>query len=222
MDAQALTAAFKNLEVNVPPIERAISALSGSLMLYNSLSKKPKNLPRALFSAYMIFRGATGHCPVYKIAGKKLEPAKVSNVNIRVTLTIEKPVSYVYQFWRKLDNLPLFMKHLESVEIIDDKTSEWKAPIPGNLGSLKWKAAIVKDIENREISWHSLSDSMIHNAGKIDFHENGSFGTKMDVVVSYRAPLGKAGETVAKILNPIFADMVEQDIARFKEYIENK
>jgi len=213
---------FKNLEVNVSATERVISVVSGSLMLYNSLHKKPKNYPRALLSAFMIFRGATGYCPGYQLAGKTLEPPKVSNVNIRVMLTVNKPVNFVYQFWRKLDNLPLFMKHLDSVVVIDDEISEWKARIPGDLGHLTWKAAIIKDVENRELSWRSFSDAVIHNVGKVEFHDNGSFGTKMDIVISYRAPFEKMGETVAKVLNPIFANMVEQDLNRFKDYVENK
>ncbi len=72
-----------NLEVNVSTTERVVSLLSGSLMLYNSLSKKNRNYPRALLSAYMIYRGATGHCAGYKLAGKTLDPPKVSNINIR-------------------------------------------------------------------------------------------------------------------------------------------
>jgi uncharacterized membrane protein len=47
------------------------------------------------------------------------------NVNIRSSFLINKPRQQVYDFWRKLDNLPLFMKHLESVEMIDDTRSHW-------------------------------------------------------------------------------------------------
>lgn len=213
---------FKGMEVNIGTPERIVSVVSGSFLLYNSLAKKPKSIPRALVAGFIIFRGATGHCPAYKLIGKKAAPVKVSNVNIKVNMTIDKPVPFVYQFWRKLENLPLFMKHLESVTVLDEETSEWKAKIPGNLGNLTWKASIIKDEENREISWRSFSDALIHNVGKVEFHDNGSFGTKMYVVISYRAPLGKPGEIATKVLNPIFENMVEEDIKRFKEYVENK
>lgn len=216
------TTSFKDIEVNIGTPERIASVLSGSALLYNSLAKKPKSISGALLAGFMIFRGATGHCPAYKLIGKKEEPVKISNVNIKVTMMIDKPVPFVYQLWRNLENLPLFMKHLESVTVLDEETSEWKAKIPGNLGNLTWKASIIKEEENREISWRSFSDALIHNVGKVEFHDNGSFGTKMHVVISYRAPLGKPGETAAKVLNPIFENMVEQDIKRFKEYAENK
>ncbi|WP_432326764.1 SRPBCC family protein [Mucilaginibacter sp. P25] len=43
---------------------------------------------------------------------------------------MNKPRQKVYEFWRKLDNLPLFMKHLESVEVIDSKYSHWVLKLP--------------------------------------------------------------------------------------------
>lgn len=228
MESQLHTIAFKNLqkkvkdlEVNVSTTERVVSVLSGSLMLYNSLNKKPKNLPQALLSAFMIFRGATGHCPGYKLANKTLEPPVVSNINIRFFVTIDKNVNFVYQHWRNLENLPLIMKHLDSVEIIDEEKSEWKATIPGKLGIYSWKSAITKEVENREIRWRSFGDGTIHHVGKVEFHDNGNFGTKMEVMISYRAPFEETGEMVGKVLNPIFANMIEQDVNRFKDFVEN-
>ena len=222
MNNTTLVSKIQNLEVNVSKTERVVSVISGSLMLYNSLVKKPKNYPRAILSGFMIFRGATGYCPSYELAKKKAEVPKALHITLRMNLTINKPVSFVYEFWRKLENLPLFMKHLESVTLLDDEISEWKAKLPGDLGNLSWKAAIIKDVRNREISWRSFSDAMLHNIGKVEFRENGSFGTKMSVLISYHAPFGTSGELVAKVLNTIFENMIEQDIKRFKHYIENK
>ena len=212
----------KDLDVNVSTTERVVSVLSGSLMLFNSLSKKNRNYPRALLSAYMIYRGATGHCPGYKLAGKTLEKKKSSNVNIRFLLTINKPVYFVYQNWRDIENLPAVMKHLNNVTIIDEEVSEWTVVAPGNLGQMTWNVAITKDIENREINWRSFGTSIVHHVGKVEFHDNGSFGTKMEVFIAYRAPFEEVGEMVAKVLNPIIGNMIEQDVNRFKDYVENK
>lgn len=210
------------LEVNVSTTERVISVVSGSLMLYNSLNKKPKNYPRALLSAYMIFRGATGHCPGYKLSGKTLEKKKSSNVNIRFFLTVDKPVYFVYQNWRDFENFPEIMKHLESVTKINDEVSEWTVVAPGNFGRMTWNVAVTKDIENREIQWRSFGESMLHHVGKVEFHDNGKFGTKMEVFISYRAPFDEVGEMVAKVVNPLIGNMIEQDVNRFKKYVENK
>ncbi len=211
---------IKELEVNISKTERVVSLISGSLMLYNALKKKPVNIPQSILSGFMIFRGVSGHCPAYSLAGKNLEEKKPQNINIKVTMDIDKPVSEVYHFWRKLENLPVFMKHLESVTVIDHITSEWKAKIPGNLATIKWKAAILKDEPNKELSWSSYGEALIHNVGKINFRENDDLTTRLDVVISYTAPLEHAGESVAKVLNPIFENMVENDIKRFKEFME--
>lgn len=213
---------LSNLEQNVSTTERFISVLSGSLMLYNSLNKKSKNYPRALLSAYMIFRGATGHCPGYKLAGRTLDPVKVPNLNIRFFLTVNKPLYFVYQNWLEFENFPLFMKNLESVTVIDDEISEWKAIVPGKIGHLTWKAAITRKVENRQIRWRTFDDAVLHHVGKVDFHDNGSFGTKMEILISYRAPFDEAGAMIGKVLNPIFSTMVEQDVNRFKHYVENR
>jgi uncharacterized membrane protein len=51
----------------------------------------------------------------------------------------------VYEFWRKLDNLPLFMKHLESVEEVDDTPLALGIKLPTGVGKVSWDAEIVKD-----------------------------------------------------------------------------
>lgn len=222
MNIQKMITDIQNLEVNVSKTERVVSILSGSLLLYDSLAKKPKSFTQAFLSGFMIFRGATGHCPGYSIARKTSERKKTEGITVRANLTINKPADFVYHFWRKLENLPLFMKHLESVTVLDDEISEWKARIPGNLGNLAWKAAVIKDVKGKEIAWRSFSDAAIHNIGKIEFHKNNTFGTRMKVLISYQVPFGTTGETAAKVLNPFFQNMIEQDILRFKEYVENQ
>lgn len=222
MKPQEILSRLSNLETNMGTTERVVSVLSGSVLLYDAIAKKTKSMPGALLAGFMIFRGATGYCPGYDTLSTKTKVEKTPIINIKIQMTIDRPVSQVYPFWRDLENLPLFMEHLESVVLLDEETSEWKVKIPGNIGHLAWKAAIIKDEENREISWRSFSDSIIHNIGKVQFYDNGKSGTKMQVMISYQVPLGKIGETAAKVLNPIFENMIEKDIKRFKDYIENQ
>ena len=49
-----------------------------------------------------------------------------TRVAVRKSITIARPPSEVYAFWHDLENLPRFMEHLESVRVIDDRTSHWK------------------------------------------------------------------------------------------------
>ena len=110
---------------NVSNFERGLSVLIGAWMLYRGLKKLPKsplsNLIQASGGAGLLMRGVSGFCPIYDhfdIDGKK-----TTAVNIRSTIIVNKPQNEVYAFWRRLENLPLFMRHLESVQEIDDKKS---------------------------------------------------------------------------------------------------
>lgn len=45
--------------------------------------------------------------------------------------------------------------------------------------------------------------------------------TEIEATISYHAPLGNAGETAAKLLNPYFEKLAESDIMNFKSYLES-
>ncbi|MVN91211.1 SRPBCC family protein [Mucilaginibacter aquatilis] len=168
---------------------------------------------------YLINRGITGHCEVYSRVGKNsTEPV---NVNIRSSFTVNKSRQEVYEFWRQLDNLPKFMKHLESVEVLDSKRSHWVLKLPANVATVSWDAEIVNDEPGYAIGWSSLPGSTIDNAGKVRFRdaEDGK-GTLIDVVISYLPPAGGVGTALGHVLNPLFKKMVDDDVRNFKQYID--
>jgi uncharacterized membrane protein len=213
--------------VNVGNNERIISAAAGAFLLSSGLSslfKHPINgLVKTALGGWLLYRGASGHCPVYSSLGKTKDVTHTSAINIRTSLIVNKPKDEVYAFWRKLENLPLFMKHLAAVTEIDSKHSHWEATIPGNIGKIKWNAEIVKEEPGYLIGWQSIPNSMINNAGKVMFHDAlGGQGTELEVVISYHPPAGELGSGVAKLLNPVFEKIIRQDVMNFKEYIETK
>lgn len=207
------------IDANVSQIERIAMIAAGSFLLYKAFSGKRKSVLQGIAGGTMLARGISGYCPVYN-AVTKIDKLKSSNVNIRTTISIDKPVDEVYDFWRKLENMPKFMKHIESVKEINKTTSEWKATGPAGIGSISWKANILMEERGKQLSWHSLPDSTIDNAGKILFRDNGNNGTELDITISYHAPLGIAGEAAAKFLNPYFEKMVLADIESLKSYLE--
>lgn len=208
------------LEANVSTLERMLMVAAGSYLMYRSLSGKKKNIAQGIAGGTMLARGISGYCPIYDVTDNNGGKLKSSNVNIRTSITIDKPVGEVYEFWRKLENLPKFMKHLESVKQTNKITSEWKAKGPAGIGSLTWKAQILMDEKDKMLSWHSLPESAVDNAGKVYFKDLGG-STEIDVTISYHAPLGVAGETAAKLLNPLFERIVKNDIESLKIYLES-
>lgn len=210
----------KHSNVNVSDTERIASVLAGSYFMYRSLKRQPKNYAAIASAGLLLVRGITGHCPAYAAAGKKKLPDPVHNINIETSVIVNRPVDTVYSFWRRLENLPLFMSHLKSVKQKDDNKSDWEAYIPGGIGSIHWEAKIVKEKPAEMIAWNSLENSTIQNAGKVMFEDIGELGTVVNVVISYQAPLGIAGEKVLSLLTPTFEKMIRKDIVNFKHYIE--
>lgn len=209
------------LEQNVGPTDRIMSITAGTVMLVSALTSKRVSKVNLLLSGYFLFRGVTGHCAAYKYllhTDTLEEPTE--HITIRATVDINRSTSEVFTFWRRLENLPLFMEHLESVNQIDNKLSEWRAKVPGGIGTISWRANILKEIPDRHISWHSLPNSDIENYGTVNFREAGNNITQVDTEISYRAPGGVLGENVAKLLTPVFKKMVKKDIKNLKEYME--
>ncbi len=213
------TNSFTGMQVNVGKLERVVMIAAGAYLLYRALSQKEKNVKEGIAGGTMLARGISGYCPAYA-AFSGDGKSNSQNVNIRESIAINKPVNEVYSFWRKLENLPIFMEHLESVEELDNITSEWKAKGPAGIGSLNWKAQILMDEKDQMISWQSLPESTINNAGKVVFKEVTPDKTQLDVTISYQAPLGKPGEAAAKLLNPIFENIVKNDIQNLKNHLE--
>lgn len=214
---QAPGSGISKIKTNVSALERILMVTSGGYLLYKGLSKEDKSMAQIGTGSAMLLRGLSGYCPVYD-AVDHLKNDKASNVNIRVSSIVDRPISEVYNFWRDFENLPKFMTHLESVRPLSYTTSKWTAK--GPAGKLTWKAEIIKDEKDRMISWNSLPDSSIKNAGKVVFRPSGN-GTEIIVTISYHAPLGVAGESAAKLLNPYFEKLVKDDILNFKTYLES-
>ncbi len=207
------------LNVNVGTIERILMVAAGSYLLYKALSTDKKNIKQSIAGGTMLLRGVSGYCPIYD-AVERSGKLKATNVNIRTSVTIDRPVDEVYAFWRNLENLPIIMSHLKKVEEHDRITSTWTAKGPGGIGQVSWKAHILMDEPGEMLSWCSLPESTLDNAGKVLFKKIGEHQTEIDVTISYHAPLGMAGEAAGRLLNPMFESIVKKDIESLKSVLE--
>ena len=205
--------------INVSEKERAVSVFLGAYILSRGIKKL--SLIRTVLGGYLLYRGASGHCAAREAVQRSKYTDKAESVNIKTSFIVNKPRQEVYDFWRKLENLPLFMKHLATVTQYDETRSHWEAKIPGNLIKLEWDAEIVKETDGSLLSWKSLPGATVENAGKVEFKDAlGTQGTELDVMITYRPPAGKIGGGVASVLNPVFKKMIESDVKNFKQYIE--
>ncbi|MBX0332503.1 DUF2892 domain-containing protein [Pontibacter sp. HSC-14F20] len=208
--------------INVSRPERVLSAVGGAAMALVGLRQSgTAGILTALAGGALLFRGFTGFCPVNQMIGRDTAENEDISVDIIKTITVERPRTEVYQFWRMLENLPKFMDHLESVQSNGPQRSHWVAKIPGGVGTVEWDADIINEKENELIAWRSLPNADIDNAGEVRFSDSpDGHGTVVQAVISYSPPAGSLGGLAAKMLNPMLRSMVEKDLRYFKRYME--
>jgi uncharacterized membrane protein len=171
----------------------------------------------ALAGAPLVYRGATGHWPVPQSVSQKASDALAAAPPIETAVTINKPREELYAFWRRLENLPRFMKNLEQVVDLGNGRSHWVGK--SALGfKAEWDAEIVDEQEGRRLSWHSLPGSQVHNAGTVSFEDspNGR-GAIVRVSMELR---GGIGQVIGKVFGGITQQQVREDLKRFKELME--
>lgn len=141
-------------------------------------------------------------------------------VSVDKVITINRSAEECYRFWRNFENFPRFMKHLESVQIIDDRRSHWKAKAPAGT-SVEWDAELTVDQPGQLLAWHSAQGADIANGGTVGFERAaGGRGTIVHVHLQYNPPGGQAGALIAKLFGEEPARQIDEDLRRFKQLIE--
>lgn len=212
--------------VNVGQTERWVSVVGGGLLALYGLSRGTLGgLATALAGGVLLYRGASGRCPVYAEFGVDTAGGhhEAEPIRIEEAVTVRKPAGELYAFWRDFERLPQFMQHLASVKNTgeDGTRSHWTARVPGGLGTVEWDAEIAEDVPDEKIAWRSLPDADVHNAGQVRFEEKpAGRGTVVYVTIEYRPPAADLGSAVAGLFNPIFSQMIKEDVRRFKSLME--
>ena len=141
---------------------------------------------------------------------------------VEKTITVMAPASQVYAFWRKLENLPRFMNHLESVVETDATHSHWVVKGPAGK-SVQWDAEILEDRPNEMLSWRSLPGSEVDNAGSVWFTAMpNNTGTIVKVALKYSPPAGMLGIAIAKLWGEDAETGIEEDLQRLKRLLEGQ
>lgn len=153
------------------------------------------------------------------IAAKQLS-TNSQGVHANASCIVNKSPDEVYRFWRNFENLPRFMRHLQTVNDLGDGRSRWKATGPAGT-EVEWEATIIADVPGEVITWRSLENSDVDNAGAVRFEEApGGRGTIVKVNIQYNPPAGVVGATVAKLFGEEPEQQLDADLRRFKQVLE--
>jgi uncharacterized membrane protein len=194
-------------------------ALGGALVAMGLKRRGFFGLILAAMGSYLAYRAATGKDPIMKAAGLTGNANAAKPIFVEHSVVIQRPVQEVYEYWRKLENLPNIMSHLDNVVVLDERRSRWTAKAP--LGThVEWEAEIVNDKPAERIGWHSLPGATVDNAGSVQFEKLPDNSTRVHVALSYRPPAGPLGAAVAKLFGEEPNQQIAEDLHNFKQAFE--
>ncbi|KAM3106778.1 SRPBCC family protein [Phormidesmis sp. 146-33] len=206
-------------QTGVSDKERWASIIGGSAMVLSGLSQRSlRGVLTAIAGGTLAYHGAKAD----KSLTEKVGDAVGANKSIKVekTVTIKKSAEELYNYWHDFENLPNFMKHVESVKVIDLCRSHWVAKAPMGQ-TVEWDADIINDQPNQLIAWASIDGADIENSGFVRFTPApGDRGTEVKVVMEYDIPGGMVTAALAKLFGEEPEQQIGDELRRFKQLME--
>ncbi len=89
--------------------------------------------------------------------------------------------------------------------------------------TVEWDAEILEDLPNERISWRSLENPQIDNAGSVQFVPlEDRQKTRLNVVLTYNPVLGRLGDFVSHLFGETADQELSDDLLRFKDAMEKR
>jgi uncharacterized membrane protein len=132
-----------------------------------------------------------------------------------VQVEVETPVDHVWTLWSDLEQMPRWMKWIDSVHILeeDPELSQWTLA-SGGL-EFHWLSRILKVVPNQIIQWESVDG--LPNRGAIRFYDRGDRSI-VKLTVAYAIP-GFLGQLMDNLfLGRLVESTIKADLERFRDY----
>ena len=222
--------ALPKTPTNISDLERAGSAALGGGMIAIGLDGDGPGPISLIAGGYLLYRAATGNCPVYQLLGVNTAPKLPKRKSLASNpgaggevvhaVIVNKSAQECYRYWHHFENLPRFLMHLVKVTRGEGRVSHWVAQ--GPLGMrLEWDAETTLDITNREIAWKSTPNADVDTVGSVQFKELPfGRGTEVRLAVKYAPPGGQAGMLLSKLFGQSPQSQIRADLRQYKEILE--
>ena len=211
---------------NVRDWERVASIAAGLALFGIALaSKRRSRVSTGAAGLGLVARGVTGLCPVNAALGRtrdrdtKRALGGPRGIRLEGRIAIHRPAEEIFDFWRDLRNLPLFVSHLEFISLIDERRSHWVMSGPAGL-IVEWDAEIINERRPDVIGWRSVGDADVVSAGSVNFHRLPGNSTEVRVLMQYEPPAGRLGAAFASLAGAAQESMMREDLRRLKEWLE--
>ena len=205
---------------SVGDTERWASIVGGSAMVLLGLRQRSlRGLLTAVAGGSLAYHGAKSEKSLPEKVGDAVGLNKSLIAERTVTIYNKSPEE-LYNYWHDFENLPRFMKHLQSVKVLDLRRSHWVATAPMGQ-TIEWDAEIVDDRPNELIAWASAEGAQVENAGFVRFKPaQGRQGTEVKVVLEYSVPGGAVTAAIAKLFGEEPEQQIGDELNRFKQLME--
>lgn len=203
--------------------ERIMVGVGGAALIFRGLKRGDwLGVAAAAVGSGMLYISAMGKNPLARAAGIHIVDTRHGGRRIEVvkSVTINRPATDLYAFWRDFHNLPTIMPHLRTVEVLSSQKSHWVADAPAGF-TVEWDAEIVNEKPGILIAWQSCEGSAVANWGVVRFSPaSGGRGTQVKVELEYRSPAGATGAVLAKLFEEEPSHQVLEGLRRFKQLME--
>lgn len=213
------------LEQRISNGERQLSLLGGGMCwLYAARRPSWASLALAIFGSGLVVRGLTGRPLLASLmnGGERWGDGRLLSDGLEIieSITVNCQPEEAYRFWRRLENLPRFMTHLESVQELDETQSHWVVKAPAGI-TIEWDAEICEEYPDELIRWQTLPSATVQHTGLVQFRPAPTGrGTEVTTMFLYDPPGGIVGEAFAQLTNSLTSQQIREEIRRFKQIME--
>jgi uncharacterized membrane protein len=134
-----------------------------------------------------------------------------------VQVEVQVPVSFSWELWSDLEQMPRWMNWIKTVKIVEDDPdlSQWTLASTGL--EFKWLSRTLKVIPEQIVQWEAVDG--LSNRGAVRFYDRGE-NSIVKLTVAYGIPgfLGKLMDNL--IIGRIVEATLRADLRRFRKYAE--
>jgi uncharacterized membrane protein len=132
-----------------------------------------------------------------------------------VQIEVEVPIEVVWNLWSDLEQMPNWMKWIDSVKVLEDNPdlSRWK--LASGAFKFSWLSKIVKLVPHQIMQWESVDG--LPNRGAIRFYDRHQ-SSIVKLSIAYGIPSILRQVMDNPFLGRIVESTLQADLERFRDY----
>lgn len=148
---------------------------------------------------WLLYQAWTGSNPMFRPLGIRVNPHPAQaelaeTLVVEETITISRPRNEVYDYWRRLENLPSYRE--SAVELIRDEAGE-------------------------TLAWRAMRDARLVQFGSLAFRDApGARGTIVEARLEYAPSGGSLGTALAHIMGHSPQRLIAENLRRARQLLE--